>query len=134
MVRMVPFCLAVRNVPRASRKGQENSVEMLRAGRGNAVEDLSHYHHPVGKLFTRPTAEEEWEKYRLSAEQVEFFRENGYLAGVRIFTDEQVEALRGELERLMDPGMQGANYFTNIIRMNRRIRSGWCFTRWGRGA
>jgi Phytanoyl-CoA dioxygenase (PhyH) len=77
----------------------------------NAVEDLSRYHQPVGKLFARATAKEEWEQYRLSEEQVEFFRENGYLKGVRILTDEQVEALRGELEYLMDPAHAGRELF-----------------------
>ena len=75
------------------------------------MEDLSKYHGPVGELFARPTTAEDWEKYRLSDEQVEFFRENGYLQGVRILTDEQVEALRGELEQLMDPAHAGRELF-----------------------
>jgi hypothetical protein len=75
------------------------------------VEDLSKYHGPVGELFARPTTAEDWEKYRLSDEQVEFFRENGYLKGVRILTDEQVDALRGELEQLMDPAHEGREFF-----------------------
>jgi len=75
------------------------------------TEDFSRYHHPVGKLFAQLSAAENLERYRLSEEQVEFFRENGYLKGVRILTDEQVEALRGELEHLMDPGHEGRELF-----------------------
>ena len=65
------------------------------------LEDLSHYHEPLGGLFEMPTRAAEWERYRLSDEQVEFFREHGYLAGVRVLTDEQVERLRVELDRLV---------------------------------
>src|SRR5438270_3040852 len=67
------------------------------------IEDLSRYHHPVSTLFARSSAPSDWEQYRLSAGQLEFFRENGYLKGVRILSDEQVEVLRTELELLMDP-------------------------------
>ena len=57
------------------------------------IEDLSRYHHPVGNLFARSGNSVDWDRYRLSEEQLAFFRENGYLKGVRILSDEQVEAL-----------------------------------------
>jgi ectoine hydroxylase-related dioxygenase (phytanoyl-CoA dioxygenase family) len=60
--------------------------------------DLSQYHHPVGDLFQRPASPEDWDRYRLTDEQIGFFQEQGYLAGVRVLTDEQIETLRGELE------------------------------------
>jgi len=63
--------------------------------------DLSRYHEPISSLFPLPASPEEWEQFRLSDEQVEFFNENGYLAGVRMLTDEQVESLRAELRELM---------------------------------
>lgn len=75
------------------------------------VEDLSKYHQPIGDLFRLPTTREEWEQYRLSDEQVAFFHENGYLPGVRILTDEQVERLREELEQLMKPSHPGHHLF-----------------------
>ena len=75
------------------------------------MEDLSKYHQSVGKLFERPNTAEDWEKHRLSEEQVQFFRDNGYLKGVRILTDEQVETLRGELDHLMDPAHAGRELF-----------------------
>ena len=68
------------------------------------MEDLSRYHYPVSTLFARSTTSDDWDRYRLSEEQLEFFRENGYLKGIRILTDEQVEVLRAELQQLMDPG------------------------------
>ncbi len=66
-------------------------------------EDLSVRHDLVGNLFTKPSTPEEWARHRLSDEQVEFYRENGYLAGVRMLADEQVGALREELNELVDP-------------------------------
>lgn len=75
------------------------------------VADLSKYHKPVGRLLAGASAEKNWERYRLSDEQVEFFRENGYLKGVRVLSDEQVETLRGELEQLMNPAHEGRHLF-----------------------
>jgi ectoine hydroxylase-related dioxygenase (phytanoyl-CoA dioxygenase family) len=65
------------------------------------TQDLSQQHAPIGS-FLAPT-DDDWERYRLSDEQVEFFHQNGYLKGVRILSDEQVEMLRGELQGLFDP-------------------------------
>ncbi len=75
------------------------------------VEDLSVYHQPIGGLFTLPRSPEEWSQYRLSEEQVAFYHENGYLPGIRILTDEQVEQLRSELAGLMDPSHPGHHLF-----------------------
>lgn len=66
-------------------------------------EDLSHYHTPVSDfLATSPTAAD-WEHYRLSDEQITFFQEHGYLAGLQLLNDAQVEWLREELHTLVDP-------------------------------
>jgi ectoine hydroxylase-related dioxygenase (phytanoyl-CoA dioxygenase family) len=73
------------------------------------VADLSVHHQPIGSLLS-PTAAD-LDRYRLSDEQVRFFDDNGYLAGVRILTDEQVETLRGELQGLFDPAHPGNDLF-----------------------
>lgn len=75
------------------------------------IEDLSAYHQPIGGLFTLPRSSEEWNQYRLSEEQVAFYHENGYLPGIRILTDEQVERLREELAGLMDPNHPAHHLF-----------------------
>ena len=75
------------------------------------VEDLSKHHRPIGTLLGRTSGDKDWERFRLSEEQVEFFRENGYLKGIRLLSDEQVESLRGELEQLMNPGHAGRHLF-----------------------
>ena len=75
------------------------------------VEDLSSYHNMIGNLFSQPGTPEEWREYRLSDEQVEFYRENGYLAGIKLLNDEQIEVLRKELAELVDPGHPGNELF-----------------------
>ncbi|HZS04579.1 MAG TPA: phytanoyl-CoA dioxygenase family protein [Blastocatellia bacterium] len=65
--------------------------------------DLSLHHEPVSDLFRIPTSHDEWEQYRLSDEQVEFFHEYGYLKGVRMLDERQIEALREQLDHLMSP-------------------------------
>lgn len=75
------------------------------------VEDLSQYHRPVGNLFSIPQTREAWARYRLSEEQVEFYRREGYLAGIRLLSDAQVEALCQEIESLYDPKHPGHELF-----------------------
>jgi len=75
------------------------------------TEDLSIYHDLVGNLFTKPTTTEEWARYSLSEEQVEFYGEHGYLAGVKMLDDEQIEVLREELRELVDPAHPGHQLF-----------------------
>jgi ectoine hydroxylase-related dioxygenase (phytanoyl-CoA dioxygenase family) len=75
------------------------------------VTDLSAHHGPITELFARPASRKDWEPHRLSREQVEFYREHGYLAGVRMLNDKQVEALREDLKGLMDPRHPGNSLF-----------------------
>ena len=69
----------------------------------DADEDLSARHEPVSRLFSLPETPAGWREHRLSSEQVEFYREHGYLAGLRVLSDEQVGALRAELRELLNP-------------------------------
>lgn len=62
--------------------------------------DLANYNSPIGHLFQQPKNAAEWEQYVLSREQIDFFKENGYLSGIRILTEQQVDALNAELVRL----------------------------------
>ncbi|HEY8225898.1 MAG TPA: hypothetical protein VIG25_11500 [Pyrinomonadaceae bacterium] len=75
------------------------------------MKDLSIHHEFVGDLFAKPSSPEEWARYRLSDEQVEFYNEYGYLAGVRMLNDEQVDALRKEVTALVDPAHPGNQLF-----------------------
>ena len=65
--------------------------------------DLSAVHSPFSDLFAQPVPATEWARYRLRPEQVAFFHEHGYLAGIKILADEQIDRLRAELQELMNP-------------------------------
>ncbi len=67
------------------------------------IQDLSTRHDRVGDLVSLPATPEGWARYRLTPEQVRFFHDNGYVAGVRILDDAQVDTLRTELQDLFDP-------------------------------
>lgn len=67
------------------------------------TEDLSRLHEPVSKLFPLPETPDAWDALRLTPEQVAFYHEHGYVAGIRLLTDEQIAQLRAELEALFDP-------------------------------
>lgn len=65
--------------------------------------DLSTVHKPLGALFNAGVDAAQLERFQLAGEQVEFFRENGYLKGVRILDEAQIDKLLADLPRLMDP-------------------------------
>jgi ectoine hydroxylase-related dioxygenase (phytanoyl-CoA dioxygenase family) len=75
------------------------------------VEDLSTRHGLIGDLFHTPMSGADWHRYRLSDEQLEFYRQNGYVAGIRLLDDAQVDVLRSELEGLLDPNREGSELF-----------------------
>jgi ectoine hydroxylase-related dioxygenase (phytanoyl-CoA dioxygenase family) len=75
------------------------------------IEDLSIHNLPINRLFSSPADAREWDRYCLSPEQIEFYEANGYVAGVRILNDEQVEPLRNELAQLVNPDHPGRSLF-----------------------
>ncbi len=66
-------------------------------------EDLSIYHDLIGNLFTKPSISEEWASYRLSESQVEFYREYGYLSGIRMLDANTVRRREVLTERSIMP-------------------------------
>lgn len=64
--------------------------------------DLSQHHQPITSLFASPEGREARERCKLSDEQVEFYREHGYLAGVQVLDDRQIDQLRDELQPLTE--------------------------------
>jgi hypothetical protein len=70
--------------------------------------DLSTRHEPVTDLFPRAASPSDWQQYRLSDEQVAQFNRDGFLPGVRILNERQIETLRTELADLVKAGHDGA--------------------------
>jgi len=69
--------------------------------------DFSTRHEPIGDLISLPKSSAEWKRFKLSDEQVAFYHEHGYLAGVRILDDDQIAQLQAELIEFFDPGHPG---------------------------
>lgn len=69
--------------------------------------DLSHQPHPIGHWFPRLGDEHSAEAFRLSDEQVAFYHEHGYVAGIQILNDEQIATLRSELRGFLNPDHDG---------------------------
>jgi hypothetical protein len=75
------------------------------------IEDLSTRHEPITDLFKLPRSADEWMSYRLSDEQVSFYKEHGYVSGIKMLDDEQVEVLCRELNELGDPSFEANHLF-----------------------
>jgi ectoine hydroxylase-related dioxygenase (phytanoyl-CoA dioxygenase family) len=75
------------------------------------VLDLSSRHDLVGSLLRLPTSPRDWRRYRLTDEQVQFYHDHGYVAGVRILDDTQVDQLLTQLQDLFDPHYEGNHLF-----------------------
>ncbi len=71
------------------------------------MNDLANYHRPITDLFPQPATVDAWDQYRLSDEQVNFFRKQGYLSGIRLLSEEQLETVRSELDQLFQPAHPG---------------------------
>ena len=75
------------------------------------AKDLSSIHHLITDMFQFPATKEEWKKYALTNDQVRFFHENGYLAGIKMLEEPQIEQLKKELTALSDSGHPGHELF-----------------------
>lgn len=67
------------------------------------ITDLADFHHQISTLFNQPQSKEEWDQYRLSEEQVAHFHEFGYVSGIKLLEENQIDLLKKELEELRDP-------------------------------
>ncbi len=70
---------------------------------GKILMDLSTLHEPISELFKYPLSPGEWTDYALSSEQIRNFEENGFLPGIRILGPAQLEQLKAELDKVLDP-------------------------------
>jgi len=67
------------------------------------MKDLSKVHGLLSDMFKWPGSERDWEKYKLSNEQMAFFNKYGYIANIKLLEDWQVEQLNEELAEIADP-------------------------------
>lgn len=75
------------------------------------VKDLSQVHEQITNMFPWPKTKSDWDQYRLSNEQVDFFKENGYLPGIKLLNEDHLDVLRKELFDLADPSNEGNKLF-----------------------
>jgi ectoine hydroxylase-related dioxygenase (phytanoyl-CoA dioxygenase family) len=77
--------------------------------------DYAQYDAPVSSVF--PPVNGDRSQYELTDEQVSFFRENGYVSGIKILDDPHIDVLRDQLEKFFDPEHDGRElwyeYHTN---------------------
>ncbi len=69
----------------------------------NAIKDLADYHKSISNIFKQPQSDEEWEQYKLSDEQIEYYNEFGYVSGIKLLEDWQVDVLNKELAEIVNP-------------------------------
>ncbi len=96
--------------------------------------DLSTMHHLVSDLFRWPASAADWDQYRLSEAQVQHFRSQGFLAGIRVLDERQVDALCSELDGLADPNLPGHELFYEFHTNESTIPIRCYSTPWVRGA
>jgi ectoine hydroxylase-related dioxygenase (phytanoyl-CoA dioxygenase family) len=77
----------------------------------SSVNDLSTIHSLISDLFTWPTSPEEWKKYELSKDQIDFFHNNGYLSNIKMLDEHQILRLREELASLTDSSQENNSLF-----------------------
>ena len=69
--------------------------------------DLSLHHGPITDLFRSSPDADDPAAFRLTDEQVSHFRTNGYVSGIRLLNERQIETLRADLEQFFDPDHEG---------------------------
>jgi ectoine hydroxylase-related dioxygenase (phytanoyl-CoA dioxygenase family) len=104
---LLPGPRAVKIVATATRTRFFTLSEKL----GLTAIDLAQRHELVSDLFALPTTPAAWSRFRLTDEQIASFHRDGYLAGVRILDEEQVDRLRAELLALADASHAGHELF-----------------------
>ena len=75
------------------------------------AKDLSTIHHLISDLFKWPQSRTDWDQYRLTQSQIDFFNENGFLAGVKMLDEKQIDELRDALNELTDAHHPGHELF-----------------------
>lgn len=75
------------------------------------AKDLSKVHHLISDLFQWPETSEEWKQYELTEGQIEFFKLNGFLSGIKMLDEKQVDIIKNELAEIADRQHPGHGLF-----------------------
>lgn len=75
------------------------------------VNDLSQFHYLLSDFFKTPETQAEWDIFKLTDEQVKFYNENGYLSGIKLLEEWQIDALLKEQAEIADPEHPGHHLF-----------------------
>jgi hypothetical protein len=67
------------------------------------IYDLSQKHFLLSDFLSQPSTKEEWEKYKLSDQQLKFFDEYGHISNIKLLEEWQVDKLNEELAEIIDP-------------------------------
>lgn len=67
------------------------------------IKDFADYHKLISNVFEQPKTLEEWNRYKLTDEQVAHYNEFGYLSGIKLLEDSQIDVLNKELVEIRDP-------------------------------
>ena len=77
----------------------------------SAIQDLSKAHHLVGNMLKGRQDSGDLSRFCIEDHQLEFFKENGYLSGVKVLEPDQADQLLEELGGLFDPKHPGNSLF-----------------------
>jgi len=75
------------------------------------MKDLSKVHGLISDMFQWPDSDQDWGKYKISNEQIEFFNRYGYIANIKLLEDWQMEKLNKELAEIADPSHPSHDLF-----------------------
>jgi len=68
----------------------------------NTEKDLSIHHSPVSDIFKKLESID-WEKFKISEEQIIHFHEKGYVSDIKLLDESQIDLLNQELLEIMNP-------------------------------
>ena len=75
------------------------------------IVDLGTISGPLTGIFDQPKNAEQWQNFMLSTEQISHFKEYGFVQGIRVLNEDQVEILRSELDEIVKPDNPGRELF-----------------------
>ncbi len=73
--------------------------------------DLAQFHEPVGELLSAAERTGAHERYQLTEAQLAAYDEQGFVSGVRVLSDEQIDMLRDECSALTATSHPGHELF-----------------------